>query len=154
MTASAHAVVGASIVTLVPDPIISLSLAFVSHFVGDKLPHWDVMTDKHKTKKQIVLQSAADVITSFTLVGVIFVYLLKVADPTLVFLGAFVAQLPDWLELPYFLTGKNFSIFSYNYRLQSWVHDLWFDSRLPAPWGIVTQTIVCFLFLVLVVIKK
>lgn len=153
MTATGHAIVGAAIATLVPNPVLSLPIAFLSHFAGDKLPHWDVMTDKNKTKKQIFIQSVLDVLLSFTLVGIIFIYFLRVSNPAIIFLGAFAAQLPDWLELPYFIFHKHYPIFYENYKIQSWVHDVWFDSRLKAPWGIVTQVIVCLFFLWLVATK-
>lgn len=153
MTASGHAVVGAAIATLIPNPAVSLPIAFLSHFAGDKLPHWDVMTDKNKTKTQILFQSTLDVLLGFALVSLIFIHFLQVSNPAIIFLGAFAAQLPDWLELPYFIFHKHYPIFYENYRLQKWVHDVWFDARLKAPWGIVTQIIVCLFFLWLVIIK-
>lgn len=153
MTASGHAIVGAAIGTILPNPLLSIPLAFLSHFVGDKLPHWDVMTDKNKTKKQVLVQSALDVIFSFALVALIYVYFLNVPNPIVVFLAAFSAQLPDWLEIPYFITGRHYPIFYQNYRLQSWVHDLWFNSRLKAPWGIITQIIVALIFICLAASK-
>jgi len=150
MTASGHAVVGAAIATLISNPVVSLPVALVSHFVCDKVPHWDVMTDKNKTKTQILFQSTLDVLLGFALVGLIFIYFLQVSNPTIVLLGAFAAQLPDWLELPYFVFGKHYPVFYENYRIQKWVHDIWFDSRLKAPWGIVTQIVVAAVFIWLV----
>lgn len=153
MTASGHAVVGAAIATLIPNPLVSFPVAFLSHFVCDKIPHWDIMTNKNKTKTQILVQSTLDVLLGFTLVGLIFIYFLQASNPVIILLGAFAAQLPDWLELPYFIFGKHYPVFYENYRLQSWVHDVWFDSRLKAPWGIVTQVVVVAIFIWLAVIK-
>ncbi|MBI3559203.1 hypothetical protein HY085_02300 [Candidatus Gottesmanbacteria bacterium] len=153
MTASGHAVVGAAIATLIPNPVVSLPVALVSHFVCDKIPHWDVMTDKNKTKTQILFQSALDVLLGFALVGLIFIYFLQVSNPAIILLGAFTAQLPDWLELPYFVFGKHYPVFYQNYRIQSWIHDVWFDARLQAPWGIVTQIIVVAIFIWLAATK-
>lgn len=150
MTASGHAVVGAAIATLIPNPVVSLPVALVSHFVCDKVPHWDVMTDKNKTKTQILVQSTLDVLLGFALVWAIFIFYLQSSNPLIIFLGAFTAQLPDWLELPYFVFHKHYPIFYQNYRIQKWVHDVWFDSRLKAPWGIVTQVVVCAIFILLV----
>lgn len=150
MTATGHAIVGAAIATLIPNPVVSLPIAFLSHFAGDKLPHWDIMTDKKKTKTQILFQSALDVLLGFTLVWAIFIFYLQSPNPLIIFLGAFAAQLPDWLELPYFIFGKHYPIFRQNYQIQSWIHDVWFDSRLKAPWGIVTQIVVVAIFIWLV----
>lgn len=147
MTASGHALVGAAITTLLPNPAISLPVALFSHFAGDKLPHWDVMTDKNKTKRQIFLQSVIDVLLGFTLVGVIFIYFWHAPNPWLVLLGAFTAQLPDWLEIPYFFFNRKLPFITQNYQIQKWVHDVWFDSRLAAPWGIVSQVVVVVFFI-------
>jgi hypothetical protein len=141
MTATAHALVGAAITAKIPDPALALSVAFVSHFIFDKLPHWDVMTETdHGNHKTIFIKSTADVLTGFGLV-----FLFFGASP-IIFLGAFAAQLPDWLEIPSLLGFKN-KYFHWNYRLQHWVHDIWFNSRLKAPWGIITQLIVILIFL-------
>ncbi len=42
MTLTAHALVGAAVVSLMPaHPVVGLCLAFASHFVLDAIPHWD-----------------------------------------------------------------------------------------------------------------
>ena len=148
MTATGHAIVGAAIASKIPDPKIALPLIFLSHFLGDKLPHWDAMTSHHsKSKSQIIFQSAADVILSYVLVFLIFI-IYKNQNPVYIFLAAFIAQSPDWLELPHlFFPAYNFAPARLSYRVQSWFHDVWFDSRLAAPWGIATQVVVCILFL-------
>ncbi len=143
MTATAHSLIGAAIVTKIPDPAISLPLAFLSHFVMDKIPHWDIMTNHPKSPKRIVIESAIDVLLGFVLSILIFGF-----NP-LILCAAFLAQLPDWLEIPYTIFGKRFFFTDLNYKIQKWVHDFWFDSRLPAPWGIVTQVIVVILFILL-----
>lgn len=141
MTATAHAIVGAAIAARIVDPAIALPLAFASHFVFDKLPHWDVMTEAdHGNHKAIFIKSTLDVLLGFSLIFLLFGF------SPLILLGAFAAQLPDWLEVPALL-GYKFKPFELNYRFQHWVHDVWFDSRLKAPWGIITQLIVVLLFL-------
>ncbi len=147
MTATGHALIVAAIATLIPNPTLSMPLAILSHFVGDKLPHWDVMTDKNKSKRQILIQSAIDVLVGFALVWAIFIFAWHSANPVLILLSAFVAQLPDWLELPYFIFGKQIPIFDLNYKAQKWIHDVWFNSRLKAPWGIITQVVVVLFFI-------
>jgi len=141
MTATAHAIVGAAIATRFSNPVVALPLALASHFVCDKIPHWDLMTSKDKSRRRVLFESVIDVLIGFALVGIFFVYFRHSLNPALVFLGAFTAQLPDWLELPYFVFGKQYPIFYQNYRAQKWFHDVWFDSRLSAPWGVITQVI-------------
>ncbi len=143
MTATGHAIVGAAIATQISNPFVALPVAFFSHFVCDKLPHWDVMTDKKKSKSLIVIESGIDVVLSLALVWLIFISFLKFTNPALLFTSAFAAQLPDWLEVPYSIFKIKIPLVYSNYKLQSWIHDIWFDSRMRAPWGIVTQVAVC-----------
>ena len=48
MTATNHVVTGIAIVALVPNPAISLPLAFLAHFALDALPHFG--DRKHRSK--------------------------------------------------------------------------------------------------------
>lgn len=41
MLETPHVVLGAAIATKIPNPFIAIPLAFVSHFVLDKVPHWN-----------------------------------------------------------------------------------------------------------------
>lgn len=147
MTATGHALVGAAIASQVPNPLVGLPLALASHFVFDKLPHWDPMTDKNKTKRQIIEQTVLDVLVGFLLVAVIFVGVLHITNPIYIFLAAFTAQLPDWMEAPYALFRMKIPLIYDNYRVQKWVHDIGFDARMKAPWGVVTQAVVVLIFL-------
>lgn len=149
MTATSHALIGASIGAALPNPALALPLAFLSHFLCDKVPHWDTMTEKKlKTKTQIIRETILDVMLSLGLVAIIFIGLFHVTNPTTVLLAAFMAQLPDWLEVPYTLFNIKIPVFYENYRVQSWIHHVWFDSRLKAPWGILTQAGIVLIFLV------
>lgn len=147
MTATGHALVGGAIAVKVTNPWIGLPLCFISHFVFDKLPHWDPMTNKKKSKTMVFVQTVADVLLSFGLVWLIFVWFLKSSDPTYVFIGAIISQLPDWMEAPYIIFKQKLPLVYQNYQIQKWVHDVWFDSRLDAPWGIVTQVAVAVVFI-------
>lgn len=147
MTASAHAIVGAAIATRIANPLIGLPLAFLSHFAGDKVPHWDPMTNHNtKTRERIILETILDVMLGFALVTLLFVLPHK-QDPLYLYLAMITAQLPDWLETPQTIFHKDFFFSRPNYRLQKWVHDVGFDSRAQAPWGIISQVVVVAIFL-------
>lgn len=149
MTATGHALIGASIATQIPNPWIAIPLSFLSHFLIDKIPHWDPMTNKAtKTKKQIYIETALDIIIGYILVAMIFLGWFQVADPILVFISAFAAQLPDFLEAPYLVFHTKIFPFYHDYKLQSWIHDIGFNARLSAPWGVVTQVVTVLIFLV------
>ncbi len=167
MTATAHALIGAAIATKFTNPVLGIPLSFASHFLLDKIPHWDVMTnDETKSHNRIVLESAADVILSSILVTIFLVIYLMTRQPNSslaltdialatnplfvfnIYLCAFAAQLPDWLEIPETIFHIKFKLFHLNYLFQKWIHDIWFDSRLKAPLGVITQITVTGAFLV------
>lgn len=146
MTAGAHAVIGAAIASQISNPVVGIPLSFLSHFLCDKVPHWDVMTDKTKPKNRIFVETVIDVLGGYALVFLLFVIILKSVDPTYIFLSAFTAQLPDWVEAPYVVLKKNWQFAIDMKHWQSKIHDFGFDSRLKAPWGIVSQVVVVGLF--------
>jgi len=49
MTATAHALIGASLAVKIINPIFGIPLAILSHFIADLVPHWDAGTN-HKQK--------------------------------------------------------------------------------------------------------
>jgi hypothetical protein len=147
MTATGHALIGAAIATKISNPLLALPLILVSHLLGDKLPHWDAMVNHNgRGQAEIISQTVIDVLLSFSLVLGIFVWYGKM-DPAYMFIAAFVSQLPDWLEIPHLFTDKKFWFSEISYKIQKWFHDIWFDSRLEAPWGILTQAAVVLIFL-------
>jgi len=101
MTASAHAIVGAALATVIKDPL-TLSLAsLTSHFVMDCIPHWDFGTNWRSRAKTVTgLLAAAD-----TIIGITLAYLLfwGKAPVSLLTIGILFSELPDWMEAPWFL---------------------------------------------------
>lgn len=146
MTAGSHAVIGAAIGAQFPNPLVGIPLAFISHFVCDKIPHWDIMTDKTKSRQRVLVETIIDVLGGYVLVFLLFVVFLKTANPASVFLTAFAAQLPDWVEAPYVILNLNWKFAKDMKHWQTKIHDLGFDSRLKAPWGIMSQVVVVALF--------
>ncbi len=149
MTATVHALVGASIATMIPNPVVALPIIFISHFLLDKIPHWDPLTNKaNKTFNRILTEIGLDYLVSYLLVIVIFGAIFHNQNLPYLLVAAFVSQLPDTLEGPYILTKKHFPVFYQLYQVQHWFHDVWFNARLKAPWGVVTQVVVAILFIV------
>ena len=144
MTATAHALIGASIAVKVVNPYLGIPVAILSHFVADLIPHWDAGTN-HRQKSLMRLKTEAtfDVLLSFALSFLIF---RNLVDPVYLFVMIIAAQLPDWLEAPSWIFGLKFPPFSW----MDWLgHKL--QSRLQLPWGLVTQIAVvgAVLFVVL-----
>lgn len=108
MLETPHVVVGAAIATKVVNPALAIPLAFGSHFLVEKIPHWNphLNTEKRKygkiTKKttKIVI---IDVILSLALGGFIAYQALPDMGHAVTILAAsFFAALPDIIEGPYF----------------------------------------------------
>lgn len=143
MLETPHVALGAAIAVAIPNPVISIPLAFASHFLLDMTPHWNPHLNT-ETKKYGRLTNSTLLIIGFDLacaallVGTVAYYF---RSDNLMFLNiimaSFAAILPDVVEGPYFLWGyKNKFI------------DIWmkFQKRIQVDanvfWGLITQIIV------------
>ena len=108
MIETPHVIVGAAIATKVVNPALALPLALVSHFVLDKVPHWNphlyTETKKYgKPTSKSTLVVAADVTAS--LVVALSVASLALPDNTralTILAASFLSIIPDAIEGPYF----------------------------------------------------
>lgn len=93
MLSTPHLLVGAAIIKVVPEPAIGLPLAFFSHFVFDSIPHWD-----GSPRAPFNTKTTFGIVVDY-LVGVSLVYLTTVGfeNQYLIWLGAFLATLPDFI---------------------------------------------------------
>ena len=132
MTATAHALIGASIAAKIVNPYIGIPIAIISHFAADLIPHWDAGTNRRKkTITRLRIESAIDVLLGFVLAYILFV---RSVDPVYLFVMIIAAQLPDWLEAP----ASKFGIEVAPFTWVRWIgHRL--QSRMQLPWGLVTQ---------------
>ena len=131
MLSASHAVIGASLAKLIPNPYFGFPLSLVSHFLGDLFPHWDFRTRKTKHSKLTTITLSL----SDAFVGYAIGYLIFPSIPLwYLFSMMFVAQLPDWLESPYHIFDWNFPPFSSIKKLQSKLH-----YKLDLPWGLILQ---------------
>lgn len=155
MTSTAHTLVGAAIVSVVPNPFIAAPLVLASHFLMDLIPHWDFGTNWRSRPKYVTgLISISDTIIGFTLAY----FLFWGKAPFLhLFMGMFLAVLPDWLETPWYIlfahqkkfepdTKANilekltFSIYKYESKLHT---------KAQYPFGLYTQIATVLFFLIL-----
>lgn len=142
MTATAHALVGGAIAATIKDPVLGLSIAFLSHPLLDMIPHWDAGWGwRNKTKQRLFLEASADMLlglcVSYLLFGhgVGFIY----------FFGCIIAaELLDLAEIPYWFFHWDFPPFSWVYQFQ---HQI--QGKAKLPWGIMTQVAACSIIFVL-----
>lgn len=132
MTGLSHAATGIAIAVAVPHAVFALPLAFASHFVLDKLPHWgsEHLDGRHKVFRRIVLLDA--------IAGVGFVIFMMLAMPhhaLLIALAAIAATVPDLMWLPNFIREvKGRAQKPYN-AIMRWHWKMQFERR----WGAATE---------------
>ncbi len=142
MTATAHALIGASLAAKVVNPLLGIPLAIISHFILDLVPHWDAGTNhRKKTKTRLKIEATADVLLGF---GLSYLFFAWTVNPIYLFVMIIAAQLPDWIEAPYWIMGVNLPPFTWMYQISHRV-----QSRMQLPWGLVTQIIVVGLALLI-----
>lgn len=149
MTLVAHSLIAVAIASKYNNPLVGLPLVLISHFVVDKIPHWDVMTNKNKTHRQIAFGTFIDIFSGFFLAGIFNIFFLNSAvNPMYFLISIALCQFPDLFEAPHRIFNIYIPGSEIDYKFQKWIHDVGFDSRLCAPWGIVTQflTVAIFLF--------
>lgn len=147
-----HTLAGITIVSKIQNPLVSLPLAFLSHFALDMIPHWDYFTRSsikkianNKHRKLIIRLVFLDFFLSLVIGGLFAHRALPDAGRALTFLaGAFLANLLDGLELPMMFGVRN-KITEFVYSIQ---HPL--QGRASPVLGILTQLVVvstCLFFL-------
>ncbi|AKM79146.1 MAG: hypothetical protein UX85_C0003G0057 [Candidatus Beckwithbacteria bacterium GW2011_GWB1_47_15] len=135
MLDASHALIGASLAKLIPNPYLGLPASLAVHFLADLTPHWDFRTRKVKrSKAKIIFLSLSDAAAGMSLGYIIFADQVPLAYLVLMM---FTAQLPDWIEAPYHVFDANFPPFSWVKRLQSRLHN-----KLDLPWGLVWQVVI------------
>jgi hypothetical protein len=143
MLSIAHGTTGAFIASKIPNPIISVPLVIASHFLEDRVPHWDVgqgLGKKIKTKKDAFIQ---ELIFDFPL-SIILVYLIfQIGQPFNwhIWLGWFCGLLPDFLEFPSLFLGIKIPGSFYLTKVHKYVH-----RSIPDKfWGLLPQFLVILL---------
>jgi hypothetical protein len=103
-----HVIVGAAIATKVVHPALAIPLAFASHFMLEKVPHWNphlnTETEEfgHPTKQSTAIV-ILDASTAFITGGLIaFRALPNTALALTILASCLAASLPDLVEGPYF----------------------------------------------------
>ena len=132
MLTTAHAVTGATIGVLVPNPWVAVPLAIGSHFILDRVPHWQETlapyTPTHKTYVRIPI----DLTLSLILVTIVASWHPSAALS--VWLGAVFANAPDLdtftIIMPHLRQG-------FIARFYQWHSDI--QRETSSMWGVATQ---------------
>ena len=138
MLETPHVALGAAIATAIPNPLISIPLAFASHFILDMTPHWNPHLNTEikqygKLTNKTLLIIGIDLACALVLTG--FLYKTGNNNPNII-LGAFAGILPDLVEGPYFLFGLKNKYLNIWMKLQKAI-----QSDANVFWGLTTQII-------------
>lgn len=110
MLETPHVAVGAAIASKIPNPLIAIPLALASHFVLEKVPHWNPhLNTEKKTYGRITNKTMKIVAVDTTISLAIGFYVAYLALPNTghaftIILACLASALPDIVEAPYFLT--------------------------------------------------
>jgi hypothetical protein len=108
MLETPHVALGVAIATKIPNPLISLPLAFGSHFILDMLPHWNphlyTETKKfgHPTKNTTIIVIADATLSALLAILAAGISLPNTAHAFWVLVAAGLSIAPDLAEGPYF----------------------------------------------------
>jgi len=147
MTATAHAVVGTLIAARFSDPLVSVPLSFVSHYLTDIIPHWDSSTNRvKKSEKRHLIEAMIDGGVGLVISGFVYFYIFGLTDYFYLYLVVGFSLLPDILTVfTRFIIKKKNVLWDWNNNLQKKL-----NRKMQLPWGILTQVIavgVIYIFL-------
>jgi hypothetical protein len=137
MILSAHILTAAAIASKVPNPILGIFLAFLSHYLLDAIPH------KEYSVKNIFERNWKDSLSDFLkvsldgLLGVFLVYL--IADKNIfIYLGALAGIVPDGIAFLSLLFPK-YKLLNIHQSFHHWLHENFQKRKIPAFWEIFSQ---------------
>jgi len=104
-----HVIVAAAIATKITNPLISLPLAFGSHLLFEKIPHWNphINTEKKKfgkiTKSSMYLIIGDSLLSFIAGVAIAARQIPDYRGFLVVMAACFMGVLPDLIEAPYYM---------------------------------------------------
>ncbi len=148
MLSTPHLLVGAAIVKTIPNPVISLPLAFLSHFALDSEPHWD-----GSPKAPFSLKTSSWIIVDY-LIGSSLVLLLAVGleNQLLICFGAFLGTLPDFILGTYRHMETTFAKYDF-VRIPNQFH-MSIQRNIPFKPGLVVTTLTSLLSILILLSGK
>jgi hypothetical protein len=111
MLETPHVAIGAAIATKIPNPLLAIPLAFASHFILDRIPHWNPhsyteIQNNNKISQNTTVVALIDVGLSLGL-G-FFVASRALPDyghAATIITASFASVSPDLIKSPFFLLG-------------------------------------------------
>src|SRR5258708_2448951 len=143
MLETPHVAIAAAIASKIPNPLISIPLAFVSHFILDMTPHWNPHINREikkfgKPTKQSVNIIRVDSLLALGLGTAVAIHALPDTHQFInIMVCSFVAVLPDVVEAPYYFLRKKDLVIE---KWITWQKSIQADAE---PWiGLTTQVVI------------
>jgi len=117
MLETPHVAVGAAIALKIPNPLISIPLAFASHFILDRVPHWNphFYTETQKLGKPTRKSTAIAIVDSTLALAMgtaVALTALPDWDRVVTILACcFASVISDQLKIPYFFFKRRGDFF-------------------------------------------
>lgn len=152
MLLAPHALVGAAIAATVPNPILGLLLAFLSHFLLDRVPHWEYSIEPLKNIKSkgilYCLPILRRVFADLFIGGILIIASSAIGGEfsPVTFIGGFFGILPDGMTALYILRPKN-KFLKIFFTLHQGVHFSKEHGRPPLRVGLTWQIVASVLAL-------
>ena len=140
MLETPHALLGAAIAVKLGNPALSIPLAFASHFILERVPHWNPHLNAETDKYGKPTKNSTIIVVIDSSLALILGSAIAFSQPNTlmiinVLLSSFAAVLPDLIEAPYFfLKIRN------NEYIKRWIRfQKGIQVDAPPFWGLLTQ---------------
>ena len=147
MLSITHAMTGAYIASLCPEPLFYMPVAIFMHYLEDSVPHWDAAMlcrkkDGEKSTSGLIFWGMTDLLVAGGLVFVVFQGLSWPTSWTEInwpaWLGAGAGILPDIIEVPNSFFKKKPAILKPFFKIHKAVHQKIYNFW----WGFLLQALI------------
>lgn len=136
MLETPHVALGVAIAVAIPNPLISIPLAFASHFALDMVPHWNPHINTEMKKYGKLTNPTLFIIAVDLALALLLTIFIGKTNPY-IYLASFMSILPDIAEGPYFLFGWRNKYLDIILRFQRSI-----QANANIFWGLLTQIII------------
>jgi len=102
MLSISHSLTGAFIATHIPNPALYIPLIFISHYLEDWIPHWDVgtgLSNGKRSRETAIKLELIELAITFVLVFLFWQFGHSTLNMN-AWVGAGIGLIPDFLEAP------------------------------------------------------
>ncbi|MDP2692500.1 MAG: hypothetical protein Q8O88_02560 [bacterium] len=140
MLITPHSITGAAIAVLLPYPLIALPLSVASHFILDKIPHWQETLHPYNPNRKTWIRIPIDLSIAVGAIWITTQYHPDIAP--VIWLSAIAANMPDIDSIAVLIP----SLFKNKLFKRFWDWHCKIQKETSSLWGLAPQAI---LFLIL-----